>query len=52
MKSVLEFCLIGLSAVVVTLLACWAWWEVQHWWQLRGTRKYPSSRSSWNDDAP
>jgi hypothetical protein len=47
MKSVLEFCLIGLCVVTVTLLACWGWWEVRHWWQLRGRA---SSGEPWEDD--
>jgi hypothetical protein len=52
MKSVLEFCLIGLCAVTVTLLACWGWWELQHWWLLRGSRKYPAPPSGRNNPSP
>jgi len=47
MKSVLEICLIGLCVVTVTLLTCWGWWEVRHWWQLRSRK---SSDAPWEDD--
>lgn len=46
MKSVIEFTLIGLCAVTVTLLACWGWWELRHWWQMRGR----SSDTPWEED--
>lgn len=48
-KSVLEFCLLGLCVVVITLLACWGWWELHHWWQTRRQRKYLTARP-WPDE--
>ncbi|MEJ1973713.1 MAG: hypothetical protein WDM96_14990 [Lacunisphaera sp.] len=50
MKSVLPFVLIGLCIVAATLLVCWACWELQYWWQLRKSRKYPSSSSPGNHE--